>query len=218
MLCKTDSQTLIPSTAPVDSFSLLRNQVLAGGRLAQVKVLQESIARFGLLSPIVAIRREGRLFVVDGRKRLAALRRLAFQGRLPRSLKSIPYLIARGDGEPSRRTALLTSNPELFRAVRSRFTSGMAIDAIAQDFHISRQCVRDVLSLSRLDDRLRALFFARRIDFAQARAYASIPETMRQRVIAAKLGLDATAEAVLDAARTGLDDRAGARPDAVNAA
>ena len=200
MLCTAHQQTLIPAHAPVDNFALLRSQVLSGGRLEQIKVLQESIARFGLLSPIVAIRREGRLFVVDGRKRLAALRRLAFQGRLPRSLARVPYLIAESSGVPTRRTARLTSNPELFKAVQSRFASGLAIDAIAQDFHISRQCVRDVLSLARLDEGLRALYFARRIDFAQARAFAAIPVRAEQRRIAALVGIDAEPAAILDAA------------------
>ncbi len=200
MLCTAHEQTLMPAHAPVDNFALLRSQVLTGNRLKQVKVLQESIARFGLLSPIVAIRREGRLFVVDGRKRLAALRRLAFLGRLPRSLANIPYLIAEGTGEPPKRTAMLTSNAKLFNAVRARFTSGLAIDAIASDFHISRQCVRDVLSLIRLDAGLRSLYFARKISFAQAQAYAAIPDTADQRRVASLLGMDASAGAVLDAA------------------
>jgi len=79
-------------TAPVDMFTTLRPRLLIGELLQDIKSIQASIAKFGLLSPIVVTRSDDRLIIIDGRKRLAAIRRLAFMGRLPRSLVNIPYI------------------------------------------------------------------------------------------------------------------------------
>ena len=80
--------------APVDRFRPLRNKALTGELLEDVNAMEDSLLRFGLLSPLTVIRSQGRLIVLDGRKRLAALRRLAFEDRLPDSLGRIAYQIA----------------------------------------------------------------------------------------------------------------------------
>lgn len=170
-----------PHYAPVDKFDMLRGQVLAGRRLNEIDTLQRSISRFGLLSPIIAIQRAGRLIVVDGRKRLSAIRRLAFQGLLPRSLAHVPYRLVKDMRAAGRQSPPLVASQALYAAVTQCHADGVSLDDIAAQFQVSRQCVRDVLTLSRLHPRLRKAFYARLIDFAQAQAYATLPDIKEQR-------------------------------------
>ena len=79
-------------TASVNMFTTLRPKLYIGQTLHDIKAVQASILRFGLLSPIIVSKSEGQLVIIDGRKRLAAIRRLDFMGRLPRSLVNIPYI------------------------------------------------------------------------------------------------------------------------------
>lgn len=196
MLCT--AQIRIPRHAPVDRFQLLRGRLLTGNRLRDVKALQDSIVRFGLLSPIVAIERAGRLIVVDGRKRMAAIRRLAFEGRLPRSLARIPYLLTDDLTAAERQVPILVSNRDLFSALLSQFHDGASVSEMADRFCISHQCVRDILSLSRLDSILQTAFFQRVINFSQARAYAALPDTRTQIARLRQLGPFATPNQILD--------------------
>ena len=79
-------------TAPVDMFTTLRPRLLIGGLLQDIKSMQASIRRFGLLSPIVVSRQEGRLVVVDGRKRLAAIKRLTLWAACRAPSSTFPML------------------------------------------------------------------------------------------------------------------------------
>lgn len=196
MLCT--AQTQIPRHAPVDRFQLLRGRLLTGNRLRDVKALQDSIIRFGLLSPIVAIDRAGHFIVVDGRKRIAAIRRLAFEDRLPRSLTHIPYLLTDEMTAAERRVPILVSNRDLFAALLKQFHDGASVTEMADRFCISHQCVRDILSLSRLDPAVRAAFFRRVINFSQARAYAALPDRRAQVARLRELGLFATPKQILE--------------------
>ncbi|MGB6319140.1 MAG: ParB/RepB/Spo0J family partition protein [Litorimonas sp.] len=187
----------IPYHAPVDEFVLLRGRVLAGQRLMDVQALQGSIARFGLLSPIVAVRRAGRLVVVDGRKRLAAIRRLAFEGRLPRSLVRIPYLLTTDQGRQGRLVPRLVANRSLFETVLARHERGESVPAIASALCVTRRCIRDVLSLGRLAPSVREAFFRGVIDFDQAQAFAALPDPDEQNRRFARLGPFASVRAIL---------------------
>lgn len=188
--------------APLGDFTLLRGQVLCGRRLRQVRALQDSILRFGLLAPLTAVRSGGSLVVVDGRLRLAALRRLAFQGRLPAELREVPFRVAsRTEAQAPARRAL--SNAALYNAVLDRFQQGDALDVIAERFQVSRECVRDVLSLSRLDEAVRRSLFEQLIGVSQALAFAAIPERRVQRRVLLKLGPFATPRAIAEAGHAG---------------
>lgn len=172
--------TRSPYHAPVEDFSLLRRKLLCGQQLRDIHALQDSIARYGLLSPIIATQRAGKLVVVDGRKRLAAIKRLSFEGHLPRSLIKIPYLLVTDDNAIERRAPMLVSNADLYSALVGRFRAGSTVSELTTHFHISHQCVRDILTLSRLAPRIRAAFFGKMINFAQARAYAALPNPIDQ--------------------------------------
>ncbi|GHA96679.1 hypothetical protein GCM10009069_19640 [Algimonas arctica] len=168
--------TPIPNHAPVEEFSLLRSTLLCGKKLRDIRTLQDSIARYGLFSPILAIKRAGKLIVVDGRKRLAAIKRLSFEGRLPRSLVKIPYLLITDTTAVERRAPMIVANADLYDAVLERFRAGSTVSELTAHFQISHQCVRDILTLSRLHGLIRAAFFAKMINFAQTQAYAALPK------------------------------------------
>ncbi len=163
-------------TAPVNMFTTLRSRLYVGRFLEDIKSIQSSIARFGLLSPIIVARSEGRLVVVDGRKRLAAIRRLEFMGKLPRSLVNVPYVELQDTKYTTPDAPTLMSNRDLYMTVTEMFRAHQDVTKIAQALYLSRTCVKQVLTLARLSPRLRRAFFDRTINFTQAKAYAALPE------------------------------------------
>lgn len=185
-------------TAPVDMFTTLRPRVLVGRALSEIKSVQASISRFGLLSPIVVTRNHGKLVVVDGRKRLAAIRRLDFMGRLPRSLVNIPYVEVTDIRQSPEPTPALMSNRDLYRTVIEMFRETQDVEAIAKDLYLCHKSVRQVLTLSRLSPRLRRAFFNRTIDFSRAGSYAAIAGHVAQEDAFMALGPFATAQEIID--------------------
>ncbi len=185
-------------TAPVDMFTTLRPRLLIGGLLKDIKAVQASIARFGLLSPIIVSRSNGRLVVVDGRKRLAAIKRLEFMGRLPRSLVNIPYIELKDARHAPSQAPALMSNRDLYMTVTNMFRKSQDVAAIASDLFLTRKCVTQVLTLARLSPRLRRAFFDRTISFESARAYAAFPGDARQERAFLELGPFATDKAILE--------------------
>lgn len=185
-------------TAPVDMFTTLRPRLFVGRLLKDIKAVQASIARFGLLSPIIVSRSEGRLIVVDGRKRLAAIRRLEFMGRLPRSLVNIPYIELDDARQAASKAPALMSNRDLYVTVTDMFRTHQDVDQIASDLYLSRKCVKQVLTLSRLSPRLRKAFFDRTIGFEAAKAYAAFPAHKVQERIFMSLGPFAESKDILD--------------------
>ena len=185
-------------TAPVNMFTTLRPRLYVGPLLQDIKAVQASILRFGLLSPIIVSRSEGRLVILDGRKRLAAIRRLDFMGRLPRSLVNIPYIEVEHAREAISEAPQLMSNRDLFTTVTQMFAKTQNIGQIAAELYLSHKCVKQVLTLTRLSARLRQAFFDRIIDFNRAKAYAALPKHAAQDRIFMALGPFASAKAILE--------------------
>lgn len=186
------------NTAPVDMFTTLRPRMFVGQLLQDIKSIQASIARFGLLSPIVVTRSEDRLIVIDGRKRMAAIRRLAFMGRLPRSLVNIPYIEVQNVKRGASDAPALMSNRDLFVTVANMFRETHDVDKIATDLYLCRKIVKQVLTLGCLSPSLRKAFFDRIIDFAQAKAYAALPHHSAQETAFLALGPFAEEQAILN--------------------
>lgn len=185
-------------TASVDMFTTLRPRLLVGQTLQDIKSIQASIARFGLLSPIVVTRSANRLIVVDGRKRLAAIRRLAFAGRLPRALVNIPYFEVKDAKETASDAPSLMSNRDLFNTVTGMFREHHDVTKIAADLYLCRKIVKQVLTLGRLSPRLRQAFFDRTLDFGQAKTYAALPDHKTQDRVFLTLGPFAKDQAILN--------------------
>ena len=185
-------------TAPVDMFTTLRPRLLVGRLLQDIKSIQASISRFGLLSPIIVSRSKGRLIVVDGRKRLAAIRRLDFMGRLPRSLVNIPYIELGDARQVDSDAPALMSNRDLYVTITDMFRREQDIAQIASDLYLSRNCVKQVLTLARLAPRIRKAFFDHTINFTQAKTYAALPEHDDQLRAFMALGPFAQSQDILD--------------------
>jgi len=185
-------------TAPVDMFTTLRPRLLVGGLLKDIKTVQASIARFGLLSPIIVSRTNGRLVVVDGRKRLAAIKRLEFMGRLPRSLVNIPYVELQDARHVQTEAPALMSNRDLYMTVTDMFRKHQDVAAIASNLFLTRKCVTQVLTLARLSPRLRRAFFEKVINFESAKTYAAFPGHARQDRAFMSLGPFAKEKAILN--------------------
>lgn len=192
-------------TAPVDMFTTLRPRVMLGPWLDDMKSIQRSIARFGLLSPIVVTKHQGKLVVVDGRKRLAAIRRLGFAGTLPRSLVNVPYIDLADARQTTASGHMLMSNRDLYTTVADAAQMGATPGEIAADMYLSRRCVSDILTLTRLAPRLRQAFFDRTIDFDQARTYAALPDKSAQMSYFLALGPFARPADVLNALQNNMN-------------
>ena len=80
-------------TTKMENFRAPTTRILFGERLKEVQQIQASIQTHGLLNPLVVMKRGTKLIVIDGKKRLTALRRMKFAGTLPRSLVNIPYIL-----------------------------------------------------------------------------------------------------------------------------
>ena len=90
------------------------------------------------------------------------------------------------------------SNRDLFTTVTQMFAKTQNIGQIAADLYLSRKCVKQVLTLTRLSARLRQAFFDRIIDFNRAKAYAALPKhTVQDRIFMA-LGPFASAKTILE--------------------
>ena len=78
------------------------------------------------------------------------------------------------------------------------FRADQDVALIASDLYLTRNCVKQVLTLSRLSQRLRRAFFDRTISFGQAKAYAALPEHKVQERVFMALGPFAEGQAILD--------------------
>ncbi len=162
-------------TAPVNMFTTLRSRLLIGDLLQDVKSMQASIVKYGLLSPIIISKVNGRLIIIDGRKRLAAIKRLEFMGKLPRSLVNIPYVDVQDISATSMQTPALMSNRDLYTTVVDMFRQTQDVNHIASELFLTSKIVKEILTLARLSPRIRRAFFSKVIDFESAKTYAAFP-------------------------------------------
>ena len=191
------------NTENLADFRAPTTRILFGQRLKEVQQIQESIARHGLLNPLIVMQRGNRLIVVDGKKRLAALRRMQFAGTLPRSLVKVPYISADQEHKFDPSSMALLSNQDRFDEVRRLRDQGKSITEIASMLYISNRCVKDLLGISFLSPRLRQAFFGGTISVVQARAFASVPNTDAQDSLLIALGPFADAPEILKAIENG---------------
>lgn len=191
------------TTAKLANFRAPTTRILFGQRLNDVKQIEASIARHGLLNPLIVMQRGKRFIIVDGKKRLAALRRMRFAGTLPRSLVKLPYILV--DEHPfseSNAMGLLT-NRERFDEVSRLRDEGLSVTQIASTLYVSNQCVKDLISIGMLSPRLRQAYFGGTISTAQARAFASLPNMEAQESLLIALGPFADAPEILKAIENG---------------
>lgn len=189
--------------AKLANFRAPTTRILFGDRLKEVTQIQNSIAAHGLLNPLIVMQRGTKLVIVDGKKRLAALRRLRFAGELPRSLVNVPYILIDQKTDYERGVMSLLSNRERFEEVITLRRNGLALMEIASELYISKSCVKDLLRIALLSPRLRQAYFGGTITIDQARAFASLPNKDAQDQLLIALGPFADAPEILKAIEAG---------------
>lgn len=189
--------------AKLANFRAPTTRILFGERLKEVAQIQNSITAHGLLNPLIVMPRGGKLVIVDGKKRLAALRRMRFAGELPRSLVNVPYILIDQKAEYERGVMTLLSNRERFEEVVNLRRKGLGLMEIAGELYISKQCVKDLLGVALLSPRLRQAYFGGTISTQQARAFASLPNMDSQDQLLIALGPFADAPEILKAIESG---------------
>jgi len=191
------------TTARLADFRAPTSRILFGDRLKDVVQIQNSIAAHGLLNPLIVMPRGGKLIVVDGKKRLAALRRMRFAGDLPRSLVDVPYILV--SEAPSSETPVMSllSHQERYDEVVTLRQKGLGLMEIAAELYISKNCVKDLLRIALLSPRLRQAYFGGAISLDQARAFATLPSLETQDQLLIALGPFANAPEILEAIEAG---------------
>jgi len=189
----THNPTLSPQRVAVFSkFKIARSPILYGDKLKEVRCLERAIAKFGLLNPLVVVKSADKFMIIDGKKRFAALRRMAAKGTLPRDLKYIPYILIDQNQSakitPPTIVPKLLNNRDLYRQVKSLQNSGHSLMEIATELYISKTCVIEILSVSRLSPRLKLAFFEGYLSRSQAKALATLAEHAQQEALMVKLG------------------------------
>jgi len=190
-------------SAYMSDFQTPTTRILFGERLKDVQQIQLSISKHGLLNPITVMPREKKLVVIDGKKRIAALRRMRFAGTLPRSLVRIPYIIVDQDTAQILPHLSLLTNREKFEEVLNLHQKGFGLMEIATTLYISKQCVKDLLNISRLSLRLQRAYFGGDLSINQARAFATLPNREAQDSLLIALGPFANAPDILRAITSG---------------
>lgn len=181
--------------------------VLYGDQLKSVQLMQDSIAKLGLLTPITVSRQGNHLLVVDGRKRLAALQRLQFQGQLNPELLSIPYVIV--NTVRQRRLALgqeqlpLLSNDQKYNLVMDLIDEGFGFSHIADMLYVPRDYVLMMTRIGQLSPELQQTFLEDMLTVSQVHAFASIPNLKAQAKLLEMLGPYVEAPSIMEALKSG---------------
>lgn len=180
-------QTLRPKYASLAKFRATYPKILFGDVLKDVKRLERSIRHHGLLSPLVVSKNRNRYLVIEGAKRLAALRRLKFNGKLPRDLKRIPYVLI-DQSRGAHADLSLLSNREKYEKVQSLRRGGLSLREISTAIFTPKKTVSDILNVSKLSARLKQAYFGDAITLDQVAAFSTIPNPAAQDALLLKLG------------------------------
>lgn len=192
---------IAPQTASLSSFRSPTPQILFGKALSDVKTLARSIAQHGLLSPLLVSRHNGRLIVIDGRKRLAALRRLRFQKRLPRDLTHIPYVMSTHSQQ--KHLPHLLSARDLYAQVTALNAEGKTAENIAAALYLPHTMICDVLTIKRLSPALKRAFINGHLTLGQVKAFAALPHHGAQDRLLRILGPFANEDCIMAAIASG---------------
>lgn len=164
----------------MDKLKSVRDAILTGEMLAEVKAIEASLRQHGLQVPLSVIEKEDEFLVVDGKKRLAALRRLAFNGDSADLTSNVDISICRDGISAPEGISDFVRRPKFFRVVSGLRQQGVPVAEIVSLFGISFQCVRDLTTLGQVHDKIRDSFFAGAMRFDELQAFAAIPDKSRQ--------------------------------------
>ncbi len=176
--------------------------------LAHRKVIDEMCERIGtvgLLNPLIVTKVKGRYLVIDGKKRLHAIKKLVRRNKLPRTLNTVPCLLSDSDPIAIKQAEkpLLLSDLELVQEILLADTSGASITDIQNRFECSRKFVKKVLSLRQLSKKLMHAFVNNAVSLDQAAALSTIPNPQAQWDLLVQLGPFATEPEIISAIAAG---------------
>lgn len=188
--------------ATLSRFRSATPRILSGNLLKDVRDMQVSITQNGLVTPLLVSPNQSRLIVIDGRKRLLALRRLQFDDIMPPTLTKIPYNVI----EPVRQkiTERVTLNPvKIYRHIRDMRNSGRSISEMSRLLALPKDNIRRFLAIDKLSPRLQENFFNHLMTMDQVLAFATLPNVDAQDALFSRLGVLASEKDILDAIRRG---------------
>lgn len=167
--------------------------------------LARSILKDGLLNPLVVVKQGSKFIVVDGKKRLAVIRRLAKSKRVSKAMAKVPCVVQDTQSLAplkNRRPALLTG-PELAHQIILEAQSGGSYVSIAQRFECDVSVVEDCVSLRGLHPEILLHFNKRTISLEQAAALATIENMTAQLDLLLQLGPSVSDKDIVASIRAG---------------
>jgi ParB family chromosome partitioning protein len=165
----------------------------SSGREDRIEELAASIASMGLLQPLAVIFDDGGVgFVVDGNRRLAALKALIKDGTLTKG-HAVPVIVLERDAD--HREASLAANivrlplhpVDQFEAFSGLCATGLAPDEIASRFGVTSKLVKMRIALGDLAPEVRAAWREGTIGEEAARVLTLEKDKKRQSEVLAKL-------------------------------
>ena len=194
---------LIPLKALIDGPKTL--SVFGKAKPRDLSRLRQSIEQDGLLYPLVVIKEGAKYLVVDGKKRLNVIRKLAKSKLHSRSSAKVPCLVQDANNiKPivARRPMLLTG-PELAHEIIIAAQSRVSYATIAQRFECDIDVVEDCVSLTKLHPELLMHFNNKAISLEQAAAFATIENMKAQYDLLHQLGPFVSNTEIIAAIRAG---------------
>lgn len=171
-------------TEDIDNFSTSVPRTLFGEQLRSVNDMQASLKLFGLLTPITALSKGRKLIVVDGHKRLAALRRMQVTGDLPSHLQKLPYVIVNTERarriEKGQDCLPMLNNEQKYNLVMDLADRGLTSKAIGFALFIDLETVKKIMNINEVCQEIQTAFFSDKLSLKQAHAFASIPNVKAQ--------------------------------------
>jgi len=167
--------------------------------------LSNSIIKDGLLNPLVVIQQGSKFIVIDGKKRLAAIRLMTTSKRLAKAIAKVPCIVQSANSlQPvETRRPLLMTGPELAHKVITAAKTATSLVSIAQRFECEQGVVQDCLSLRNLHPELLLHFNNGAISLEQASALATIENKKAQLDLLHQLGPFASNADIIAAIRAG---------------
>lgn len=169
-------------TAKLSEFRTATPSVLFGQKLKDVETLEMSISQYGLMRPLKVTEAANKLVVLDGRKRLAALRRMRFKNTLPRSLVNVPFVLST---EP---VPHMLSAQEQYQNMKRFIEKGVHQAKIAEVLCLNSKQLSMLQSIDRLSPKLKSAFLTEAISLEQAWAFAALPRHDAQDSLLLSLG------------------------------
>ena len=166
--------------------------------------IKNSIETDGLLNPLTVIKQKGKFIVIDGKKRLLALRELAKSNKFKRALYKVPCNIdctSEIGIDPAR--PVLMSGPEVAHKIICEVESGMPRVMVAQRYECTAAVVEDSLSLRNLHPEILMCFNNDTLSLEQAAAFATIENMNAQWSLLLQLGPFVSNAEIITAIKSG---------------